>query len=58
MRSFTRQFEYQSPESIAEFDHKVEKMDVVNNPFFGNPENAIGSWLEVGTSTPRAAWKS
>ena len=52
MKSSTRQFEYQSPESIAEFDHKVEKMDVVNNPFFGNPENAIGSWLEVGTSTP------
>lgn len=38
MKSFSRQFEYQSPESIAEFDHWFEKMDVFNNPFVGNPE--------------------
>ena len=37
MKSFSRQFEYQSPESIAEFDHWFEKMDVFNNPFVGNP---------------------
>ena len=38
MKCFSRQFEYQSPESIAEFDHWFEKMDVFNNPFVGNPE--------------------
>jgi hypothetical protein len=37
MKFFSRQFEYQSPESIAEFDHWFEKMDVFNNPFVGNP---------------------
>ena len=38
MKSFSRQFEYQSPESNAEFDHWFEKIDVFNNPFVGNPE--------------------